>query len=153
MELIYSLVISFLICLATGIVVHELGHLMLVASTSAYAETRCVPVTETEIQHIRETFKLDLFDSDSAKFANVCKRTLIKAGKKPRVAYCGLLNAKKNPADHLGLILVDVAFRSKPRFGVRSNIGHETGRSWSSAAAECITFCVSRIDAAAHLLA
>ncbi|CAN7617908.1 hypothetical protein LJR235_004583 [Pararhizobium sp. LjRoot235] len=75
---------------------------MLVAVTSAHAETTCVPATGTEIEQVRETFKLELFDSDSAKFANVCKRTLRKERKKPIVAYCGLLNAKNRYGAYVG---------------------------------------------------
>lgn len=69
---------------------------------ATHAETACVPASENEIQQVRETFKLELFDSDSAKFADVCKRTLTKGRKKPTVTYCGLVNAKNRYGAYVG---------------------------------------------------
>lgn len=69
---------------------------------SVSARADCIPPTEAEIDQIRETFKTDLLDNESARFSDVCKVTLMQGKLAPLTAYCGLINARNSYGAYVG---------------------------------------------------
>lgn len=58
------------------------------------ANANCVPATDQEVAHVREVMALNLLDSESARFRDVCsfERKLDRTA--PDRSFCGLVNAK-----------------------------------------------------------
>lgn len=76
--------------------------LLIVSPSLAHAE--CTPASNSEIIDVREKLALELKDSESARFKQICKFTRILDRPSPGFTFCGLVNAKNSYGAYGGYV-------------------------------------------------